>query len=176
MNDSLSTLSSHDLLSVTEPAFSSLGLGGYSPVGLIQTSFETMHITFGMPWFEAIIAGTIAFRLLLLPLMIKGQINTARLNSIKPELDRIQTRLKELANTHDQMAKMQATMELQKLFRDNNCHPVKVSSIFVSFMTVCLIAFYHASRLLGYRCRRPSNLLVRGLFEWKFASIAEFHL
>lgn len=40
-----------------EPTFSSLGLGGWSPVGIIQNSLEYLHVTLGVPWWEAIVIG-----------------------------------------------------------------------------------------------------------------------
>lgn len=40
-----------------EPTFASLGLGGYSPVGLAQICFEYVHVTLGVPWWTTIAIG-----------------------------------------------------------------------------------------------------------------------
>ncbi|XP_010636112.1 mitochondrial inner membrane protein OXA1L isoform X2 [Fukomys damarensis] len=37
-----------------EPSFTELGLGSYTPVGLIQNLLEFMHIDLGLPWWGAI--------------------------------------------------------------------------------------------------------------------------
>ena len=65
----------------------------------------------------------------MLPLLLKGQVNTARLNKIKPELDVIQAEMRELSNTQDTMKKSLAAMKMQKLLKDNNCHPLKVCNL-----------------------------------------------
>lgn len=40
-----------------ELSLSELGLGGYTPVGLIQNLLEFMHVGIGLPWWGAIVAG-----------------------------------------------------------------------------------------------------------------------
>lgn len=41
---------------VAEQTFAELGLGSYTPVGLIQNLLETMHVNLGLPWWGAIAA------------------------------------------------------------------------------------------------------------------------
>lgn len=43
--------------SLLEPTFASQGLGGWSPVGLVQSAFELLHINVGMPWWMTIVVG-----------------------------------------------------------------------------------------------------------------------
>jgi len=102
-----------------------LGLGGYTPVGLVQNCLDFLHLNVGLPWWGAILCGTFVFRLLVFPVMVKGQVNTARLNAVKPELERLQAKMKDASNYQNPMFKAQAAMEMQKLFQDNRCHPVK---------------------------------------------------
>nr|XP_053650740.1 LOW QUALITY PROTEIN: mitochondrial inner membrane protein OXA1L-like [Cherax quadricarinatus] len=40
-----------------EPTFASLGLGGWSPVGIVQSSLEFLHVTADLPWWGAIALG-----------------------------------------------------------------------------------------------------------------------
>ncbi|XP_071311753.1 LOW QUALITY PROTEIN: mitochondrial inner membrane protein OXA1L-like [Agelaius tricolor] len=56
-----------------EPRLQELGLGGCSPVGLVQNLLEFLHLELGLPWAGAIAAGTVGVRLLLLPLVLRGQ-------------------------------------------------------------------------------------------------------
>lgn len=42
-----------------EPTFASLGLGGWTPVGIVQTCMEYLHVTLGIPWWQAIVIGNI---------------------------------------------------------------------------------------------------------------------
>uniref|UniRef100_I3M218 Mitochondrial inner membrane protein OXA1L n=1 Tax=Ictidomys tridecemlineatus TaxID=43179 RepID=I3M218_ICTTR len=41
---------------VAEQSFAELGLGSYTPVGLIQNLLEFMHVNLGLPWWGAIAA------------------------------------------------------------------------------------------------------------------------
>lgn len=40
-----------------EPPFESLGLGGWSPVGIVQNCLEYVHIGLDLPWWVAIVIG-----------------------------------------------------------------------------------------------------------------------
>lgn len=40
-----------------EASLSELGLGSNTPVGLIQNLLEFMHVSIGLPWWGAIVAG-----------------------------------------------------------------------------------------------------------------------
>ena len=40
-----------------EPTLESLGLGGYSPPGLVQSALEFLHVSLGLPWWGSIVAG-----------------------------------------------------------------------------------------------------------------------
>lgn len=45
------------IVSNGEPPFSALGLGGWSPVGMVQQCLEYLHITMDIPWWGAIAIG-----------------------------------------------------------------------------------------------------------------------
>ena len=87
---------------------------------------EYIHVGMGVPWWATIVATTIVFRTLMMPLVIRGQANAAKLNNIKPELDILTQRMREVANEQDNMKKAEASRALQNLFLKHNCHPLKV--------------------------------------------------
>jgi hypothetical protein len=41
-----------------EPSFASLGLGGWSPVGIVQNCMEYLHIGCDLPWWLSVIIGS----------------------------------------------------------------------------------------------------------------------
>lgn len=45
------------VVSSGEPSFSSLGLGSYTPVGIIQNCMEFLHISCDLPWWGSIVIG-----------------------------------------------------------------------------------------------------------------------
>ena len=114
---------------MSEPTFESLGLGGNSPIGLVQQVMEYIHVGIGLPWWATIVASTLVFRTLMMPLVIRGQANAAKLNNIKPELDSLTQRMREVANQQDNTKKAEASRDLQNLFLKHNCHPLKVWGI-----------------------------------------------
>lgn len=46
-----------ETLGQAEQSLLELGLGGYSPVGLIQNFLELLHLDVGLPWWGAIVTG-----------------------------------------------------------------------------------------------------------------------
>lgn len=121
LNDMADTVSS-----LGEPSLASLGLGGYSPTGLIQQALELIHVQGNLSWCLSIAFFTVIVRVVCLPLIIKAQANTAKMNNIRPQLEEAQAKLRELANSHDSVAKATASMKLSQLYKDNDCHPLKV--------------------------------------------------
>lgn len=47
----------NQLNALGEQTFASLGLGGWTPVGIVQNCFEYLNVVLGIPWWEAIILG-----------------------------------------------------------------------------------------------------------------------
>ncbi|XP_031569385.1 mitochondrial inner membrane protein OXA1L-like [Actinia tenebrosa] len=89
------------------------------------------------------------------PLIVKSQANAARLNNIKPQLEEIQSQLRELMNTKDAVGKATATFKLKQLYKDNNCHPIK--SIVAPLIQLPLFVSF----FIGLR--RMANLPVESL-------------
>lgn len=112
--------------SVGEPTLSSLGLGGWSPIGIIQQCLEMVHVYGDLSWCASIALVTVCFRLLCLPLVIKAQANTAKLNNIKPQIEELQAKLRELMNSQDSSAHSSLSAKMRQLYKDHDCHPFKV--------------------------------------------------
>ncbi|KAE8279239.1 Mitochondrial inner membrane protein OXA1L Hsa OXA1Hs Oxidase assembly 1-like protein [Larimichthys crocea] len=73
-----------EVLTATETSLAELGLGAYTPVGLIQNMLEFMHVDLGLPWWGAIVVGTVLARLAVFPVIVKGQREAAKLNNVCP--------------------------------------------------------------------------------------------
>ena len=120
--------------------FASLGLGGYSPIGLIQTCLEYLHVQAHLPWWLAIISCTIALRALMFPLAVKVQANAARLNNIRPEMEKLMEKMRRYNRAGNKTMAGQTTAQLLALYQKNKCNPYKMFvmpfiqiPIFVSF-------------------------------------------
>ena len=104
----------------------SLGLGGYSPVGILQTSLDWLHSHTGLPWWGAIIASTLLLRLALFPLAIKLQVNAVNLNNIRPEMEKIMAKIKAHQQTGNTTMAAQESSRLMMLYKKHNCNPLKM--------------------------------------------------
>ncbi|XP_067389252.1 mitochondrial inner membrane protein OXA1L [Emydura macquarii macquarii] len=125
---------------VPELGLAELGLGSYTPVGLIQTLLETLHVDLGLPWWGAIVAGTVAARCLVFPVIVKGQREAAKLNNHMPEISRL-TRLIQDAKrsgNHFEYSKSLSELNLYQKTHDVNplrgfLVPLVQAPIFISF-------------------------------------------
>lgn len=117
-----------DILNSLPPQgdFASLGLGGHSPVGLIQSSLEWIHVQVGLPWWASIIVSTIVLRSLLFPLGVKMQINAAKLNNIRPQTEEIMTKMREYQQMGNTMMAGQCNAQLMMIYKQHNCSPLKM--------------------------------------------------
>ncbi|XP_055471607.1 mitochondrial inner membrane protein OXA1L [Psammomys obesus] len=123
-----------------EQSFSELGLGGVTPVGLIQNLLEFMHVDLGLPWWGAIATCTILARILVFPLIVKGQREAAKIHNHMPEIQKFSARIREAKLAGDQTESYKASLEMLryqkmhdiKLFR-TLILPLTQAPVFLSF-------------------------------------------
>ncbi|XP_003420979.1 mitochondrial inner membrane protein OXA1L [Loxodonta africana] len=123
-----------------EQSFTELGLGSYTPVGLIQNLLEFTHVNLGLPWWGAIAACTVLARCLVFPLIIKGQRAAAKIHNHLPEIQKFSTRISEAKLAGDQAEFYRASSEMTlyqkkhdvKLFRPLIL-PLTQAPVFISF-------------------------------------------
>lgn len=123
-----------------EPTFASIGLGGYSPVGLVQSGLEYLHISLDVPWWGVIMCGTIVVRTLLFPLVILAQRNAARMGNNMPQMQTIQLKMTEARNTGNHFESARLAQEMSEFMKEKDISPFKSmlvplaqAPIFVSF-------------------------------------------
>ncbi|KAJ6653096.1 hypothetical protein lerEdw1_010182 [Lerista edwardsae] len=133
-----SAVSTGDL--VQELSFAELGLGSYTPVGLIQCVLESLHVDVGLPWWGAIVAGTVAARCLVFPLIVKGQREAAKLNNHLPQINELTGRMSEAkrAGNKFEFAKAYSDLALYQKAHDVNplrgfLVPLVQAPVFISF-------------------------------------------
>lgn len=108
-----------------EPLFATLGLGGWSPVGIVQNIMEFAHVGCGIPWWGTILMGTICVRAILFPLVVMAQRNGAKLANNMPQLQHLQAKMTEarqMGNSIDSARYSQAMMQFMK---EKNVNPLK---------------------------------------------------
>lgn len=108
-----------------EPAFSTLGLGGWSPVGLVQNCMEYLHITLDIPWWGAIIIGTICVRTIIFPLVIMSQRNAAKMGNNLPQMQVLQMKMTEARQSGNPVESARYGQEMMMFMKEKNLNPLK---------------------------------------------------
>uniref|UniRef100_A0A8C4RCK0 OXA1L mitochondrial inner membrane protein n=1 Tax=Eptatretus burgeri TaxID=7764 RepID=A0A8C4RCK0_EPTBU len=102
-----------------------LGLGGYSPVGVVQNLFEMFHINAGLPWWGAIIAGTMLLRIIVFPMIVKGQRETVKLTNVMPQMTLLQEQLKESKKSGNMFEYSKAQKDLITFMKKHDVNPFR---------------------------------------------------
>ena len=102
-----------------------LGLGGYSPSGLLQQLLDAVQYYTDLPWWATIIAVTCGIRLAIAPLIVYVQGNSIRLSNIQPQMQDMIKDMEYAKSTGNQQEMQSAAMKVRKLLSDNNCSPFK---------------------------------------------------
>lgn len=132
-----------------EPAFSSLGLGGYTPVGLLQWGLEFMHVSLDLPWYLTIAFSTVIIRILLTPLVVISQRNAAVMRNVMPEMQDVQNRITEARQMGNAVEYAQANQELMQLMKTKGFNPLKNMLIPFAQMPIFLSYFIGIRRMVN---------------------------
>ena len=128
---SMETIDTHSSAGVAELSsqgseIANLGLGGYTPVGLVQNGLEFLHAHLHLPWWLAIVSATVVLRFTLLPLVVKLQINAAKLNNIQPEMREIAQTMKQYREAGNSVMEAQEGAKLFNLYQKHGVNPLKM--------------------------------------------------
>ncbi|KAI8834020.1 60Kd inner membrane protein-domain-containing protein [Chytriomyces cf. hyalinus JEL632] len=103
----------------------SLGLGGYGPVGIMQGMFEAVYVTTGLPWWATIASCTVFLRLALFPVVVKSQRVSGQMANLKPLLKPIQDELQLLkASGADRSKQFPVMRKMQDVYKDAGVNPL----------------------------------------------------
>lgn len=94
-----------------EPTFTSLGLGGYGPTGLMQYWLEWLHISCDLPWWASITIVTVIVKVLSVPLAISTNKNSAKMQNVIPKLVELQEKMTVARNCGNEMDGMKYILQ-----------------------------------------------------------------
>ncbi|CAK9828329.1 Mitochondrial inner membrane protein OXA1L [Anthophora retusa] len=106
-----------------EVTFDSIGLGGWGPVGLLQSYFEWIHITCDMPWWGAIILTSILVKTITIPFTVDAIRNSAKMQNVIPKMVHIQENLTAARSSGNTEEMALHSYELQAFLKK---HKIKV--------------------------------------------------
>lgn len=110
---------------LTDPTLASIGLGGYTPIGLVQHALEYFHLGLDLPWWAAIALGTVVVRFAMFPLVVIAQRNAAKMNNYMPQMQAIQLKMTEARQSGNKIETMRYTQELMQFMKEKNLNPLK---------------------------------------------------
>ena len=124
----------------TSTDLASIGLGGYTPPGLLQTILEALHTQGGLSWWSSIILSTIILRSLLFPLTVRSMRASQRALLVQPQLAEVQDAMKRATGCGDDMEAERMTMKYLAMLRKHDITPLKQftnvivqAPVFISF-------------------------------------------
>lgn len=95
-----------------------LGLVSWTPAGLIRWSLELINVSTGMPWFWTIVAGSIFWKVVLVPLSVQGLRNSARLLPLQPQIKVAQDEMNKIRISGDKLALQRHALKMRKMYKD----------------------------------------------------------
>lgn len=116
-----------------------LGLVSWTPAGLIRWSLELINVATGLPWFWTIVAGSIFWKVILVPLSVQGLKNSARLLPLQPKIKVFQEELEVIRASGDKIALQRHALKMRQAYSEAG----------VSLGTSALIPFVQIPVTLG---------------------------
>lgn len=145
-----------------EPTFASIGLGGWSPVGLLQYGLEFLHIDCGLPWWGAIAVSTVIMRILVSPLIIISQRNAAKMQEAMPQMQEIQLKMTEARQMGNASDTARYSQELVQLMTSKKVNPLKNMLVPLAQAPIFLSYFIGLRRMVN----APVESLQTGGMLW----------
>ncbi|KAM4709722.1 mitochondrial inner membrane protein OXA1L [Discoglossus pictus] len=136
-------------LGQVEQNLAELGLGGSTPVGMVQNFLEFLHVDVGLPWWGAIVAGTVIARILVFPLIVKGQREAAKLNNHMPQITAITARMNEAKRSGNKFEFSKAYSDLTLYQKKHDVNPLR-GFLVPLVQAPIFISFFVALRKMSY--------------------------
>uniref|UniRef100_A0A673W8V5 OXA1L mitochondrial inner membrane protein n=1 Tax=Salmo trutta TaxID=8032 RepID=A0A673W8V5_SALTR len=132
-----------------ELSLSELGLGSATPVGLVQNLLEFMHVDMGMPWWGAIVVGTVLARIMVFPVIVKGQREAAKLNNVMPEMTKFTNKMNEAKQSGNKFDFSKAYSDLTAFQKKHDVNPLR-GFLVPLVQTPVFISFFIALRKMSH--------------------------
>ncbi|KAG8977584.1 Mitochondrial inner membrane protein oxa1, partial [Tulasnella sp. 427] len=139
----------------------SLGLGGWSPAGLVQTLLEQIHVHTGMPWWATIISLAAIVRVSMLPIHIRVTANNTRMAYITPKVKQATEAIQKAKDNKDQAELMKAAMQMRQLYTTAGASPL-VGLLGIAQVPVALGMFFG----IKWMCNLPLESMKTGGLGW----------
>ncbi|XP_013784150.1 mitochondrial inner membrane protein OXA1L-like [Limulus polyphemus] len=124
------------------------GLGGWSPVGIIQHCLDYLHVSLNIPWWLSIVISTLVVRILMFPVAIKAQQNATKMNNHLPKMQMLQLKISEARKSGNSVEAAKYSNELMIFMKENKINPLK-NMIVPLVQAPVFISFFMALRKMA---------------------------
>lgn len=132
-----------------ELSLSELGLAAFSPVGLVQSLLEYFHVNLGLPWWGAIVVGTALARVIVFPVIVKGQREAAKLNNHLPEITKLTNKMNEAKTSGNKFEFARAHSQLNLYQKKHEINPLR-GLLIPLVQAPIYVSFFMALRQMAY--------------------------
>lgn len=123
-------------------------ISNWANVRAVQSLMDWLVEATGMPWWLTIAAVTLSVRVVVLPLVLYGQKNAIRMANIQPKMQAHMADINHAKSTGDKQLLVKSVESVQKLMKDNDCHPLRSFAAPV-IQAPLFMTFFFALRGLG---------------------------
>uniref|UniRef100_A0AC34F439 Membrane insertase YidC/Oxa/ALB C-terminal domain-containing protein n=1 Tax=Panagrolaimus sp. ES5 TaxID=591445 RepID=A0AC34F439_9BILA len=92
----------------------------WKPTSYLRWGLEALHVHFDLPWWGAIVAGTIILRVALIYVPIMSQRNVAKQSKYKPELDEFKQKMEDAKAEGNHLAIQNVLLEQQAFMKEKD--------------------------------------------------------
>lgn len=124
-------------------------LGTY-PSHYAMYLIDNIHTFTGLPYWQTIIGVTIALRVCLLPIAIKGLVNAGRLAAMRPETQMMQDAFNANPNNTDPAVRLQFQQDMQAIFKKHKVHPLQALAMPFLQIPVFVTFFFALNHMSQY--------------------------
>lgn len=114
----------------------------------IMSGIDLLHTFAGIPYWEAIVLTTIGVRICLLPVALKTVQGAARMACVRPDLKKIQDKMKADPNSGDMQAQMRYQQEMKAIMKKHDVNPFR-AMLWPFAQFPIFIAFFWALQDMG---------------------------
>ncbi|KAF8192779.1 60Kd inner membrane protein-domain-containing protein [Mycena galopus ATCC 62051] len=138
-----------------------LGLCNFTPVGLLQYSFEVIHLWTGLPWFHTFIVATIFWRVVIFPFAVVGMRNSTRMRPVAAQLTAMSQAIQHARAMGDTVAMQKASLEAAKIRASAG---VSMGGLIAPMIQIpiSISMFFGVKKM----CELPVMQLMQSGFEW----------
>ncbi|KXN83193.1 Mitochondrial inner membrane protein OXA1L [Leucoagaricus sp. SymC.cos] len=93
-----------------------LGLTSWTPAGIVRWTLEIINTTTHLPWFWTLVAGATLWRLVVIPVSLRGLRNSSRLQPYQAEIQKLQADMNSAVHKKDPIERQRNALKLKEIY------------------------------------------------------------